>query len=166
MAQRNAEIVRSLHNAFDEVGMEVVRDALAENFDPADPPPAFGRLGELLLEFVDPDVVVHPLASKFSLPDMPRGAEFRGWEGWTAFWRDWLEPWEDWWYEIGNIAESGDHVVLDLEIRARGRESGIPVEVKLSQVWTLRNGKIVGLAVFDTRAEALDTTEGGIPRPA
>lgn len=159
MSERNVEIVRSLHDAFNEVGMEVVRDALAEGFTPADPPPAFGRLGDLQLELIDPDVFVRPLASKFSLPDMPPGSEFRGWEGWTAFWRDWLEPWEDWWYEISNLADAGDHVVLDLEIRARGRESGIPVDVKLSQVWTLRDGKIVGLTVFDTRAEALALAE-------
>lgn len=164
MSERNIELVRGLHEAFDEIGMEAVRDALAENPDPADPPAALGRLGELQVQLIDPDVVVHPLASKFSLPDMPRGAEFRGWDGWIAFWRDWLEPWEDWWYEIGNFADVGDDVVLDLEIRARGRESGIPVEVKVSQVWTVRNEKVVGLRVFDTRAEALAMAEESVPR--
>lgn len=81
--------------------------------------------------------------------------------GWLEFWRTWLEPWENWWYEIGNFAEIGDCIVLDLHIKARGRGSGVPAEVTLSQVWTVRDGKIVRLAIFGSRAEALAAANAG-----
>ncbi len=46
-------------------------------------------------------------------------------------------------------------MVVETLIRARGQESEVPVQWRVFQVWTFRDGKIVGLTSFDTRDEAL-----------
>ena len=94
MSTENVEIVRGLHEAFREIGMTTVRDALAEGGDLPATAAAVGRLGEIVLDSVDPDVEIELVASSFSLPDMPAGTHLHGLEGWGTFWRGWLEPWE------------------------------------------------------------------------
>jgi ketosteroid isomerase-like protein len=50
---------------------------------------------------------------------------------------------------------SGDHVVVTVRISARGRTSGVQLEGHGANVLTLKDGKIVRLKLFQTRAEAL-----------
>jgi hypothetical protein len=159
-AKSKVELVRGLHEAFREIGMEPVRDALVAARDMGDAAARLGPFGELLLEVVDPDVRIEVTSAGFSLPDMPTGTKLRGWDGWLIFWRGWLEPWEDWWFEIGNFETFGDNVVLDLQVKARGRGSSIPVDARAAQVWTVRDGKIAALAVFDRRHEAEQAAQG------
>jgi ketosteroid isomerase-like protein len=66
-------------------------------------------------------------------------------------------------FELDNVAEVGDHVLLDIHISARGRGSGIPVEVRSSQVWTVRGGKVIRLTMFDTREEVLEWAQTAEP---
>jgi hypothetical protein len=44
---------------------------------------------------------------------------------------------------------------------ARGRDSGIEAVQRLAFVWTLRNGKGLGLQTFASKAEALEAA--GLP---
>ncbi len=160
MVGHRTEIVVELHERFRRLGMEKARDALTEHRDIDALATALGELGEYTLEHVDLEVEVEVISSAFSPPDMPVGSCLRGWEGWNEFWRTWLEPWgEDWRFEIRNLEEFGDHVVLDLWIAARGRESDVPLEMTLSQIWSIRGEKIVGLRIFDTREAAREWIE-------
>jgi ketosteroid isomerase-like protein len=148
----NIETVRGLHEAFQKVGMEAVRTALTQmgDYDPASP-----MVVNLGLSIKD-DVEVELIAASFSLPDMPSGTILRGPEGWLRFWRAWLEPWTDFESSFGNFADNGDEVVLDITISARGRQSGIPIELQISQVWTVRDGSVARVRIYGTRAEALE----------
>ncbi len=119
MSEENVEIVRGLHEAFDQIGMEVVRDALLQG---AILRRHLRRSGDFGLS-VDDDVEVKLVASSFSLPDMPAGTTLHGPEGWLTFWRGWLEPWESFEYEFGNFADAGDDVVMDNGPSARGRRA-------------------------------------------
>lgn len=159
-------MVRRLHEAFGQIGARPIRDALAENPDVEAATEAVRRLGEVIVESVDPDVELELNASEFSLPDMPAGTVFRGLDGWGSFWRGWLEPWEEFDFEYGNIADGGDDVVLDIAISARGRGSGAPTHIAQSQVWTVRDRKVVRVRVFDTRAEALAAAGLAGPSPS
>jgi ketosteroid isomerase-like protein len=155
VSTENVAVVRRVHDAFGEIGLQPIRDALAANPDVDAAAEAVGRLAQVIVDSVDPDVELELNASEFSLPDMPTGSVFRGLEGWAAFWRVWLEPWEEFDFEYGNIVDGGDDVVLDIAIAARGRGSGAPTRIAQSQVWTVRDRKVVRVRVFDTRAEAL-----------
>jgi hypothetical protein len=160
MSEENVEIVRQLHEAFEAIGMGRVRDIAADasGIESAD---ELGGLGELIAQHIDPEIEVILVGTSLALPDVPPGLPLRGFEGWIRFWRAWFEPWERFEVEYGNFATAGDHVVLDKAISASGRESGVPVEVQISEVWTVRNRRIVRHAIFDTRVEALEAA--GLP---
>ena len=68
----------------------------------------------------------------------------------------WKGEWED--YELlpEEFDHVGDRVVVAVRMRARGRASGIPVDARLYDVYTLREGKIVRMDQFTRRSEALE----------
>ena len=68
---------------------------------------------------------------------------------------EWLSGWEDWRAEAEEYVVHGDHVVVLTRYRGRGKGSGAAVDTKGAHVWTLRDGKVVRLEVFATRARAL-----------
>ena len=53
------------------------------------------------------------------------------------------------------LREAGTSVVAAVRLSARGRFTGIPVEQRLGQVWTIRDGKVIGVRSFLTYDEAL-----------
>lgn len=84
------------------------------------------------------------------------GVSFRGHEGLRRFSRAYYEMWESFHDEIQELIDAGDHVVSVVTTRGRGRASGIDVEWRGNAgVWTIRDGKIVKVAWFSTRADAL-----------
>jgi len=51
--------------------------------------------------------------------------------------------------------DAGDDVIALLRVTVRGRKSGVPVEHHEAHVWTVRNGKLWRLRIYETREEAL-----------
>jgi ketosteroid isomerase-like protein len=68
----------------------------------------------------------------------------------------WKAEWDD--YELlpEEFEPTGDRVVVAVRMRARGRASGIPVDARFYDVYTLRNGKISRMDQFTRRSEALE----------
>ncbi len=54
------------------------------------------------------------------------------------------------------IFDAEDKVVVVVFQRGVGRASGIPVERRVAQVWTVRDGMAVRWQIFKDRAEALE----------
>jgi ketosteroid isomerase-like protein len=82
---------------------------------------------------------------------------YRGHEGLGHWWREYREPWESVWDEVEELIDAGDQVVSVQTSHARGRASGVAVDLEhFAAVWTLRRGRIVRVALFTTRAEALE----------
>jgi ketosteroid isomerase-like protein len=104
-------------------------------------------------EFIDPeiewDISTHPL------PDVPN----RG-SGREAFITDmfatYMRGWNDYTSEINEVSEVGDAVMLILHETATMRDTGVPLERDLVQLWTVRAGKGVFLRVFKTKEQALE----------
>jgi len=67
----------------------------------------------------------------------------------------WKGEWDD--YELlpEEFEHMGDRVVVAVSVRGRGRASGIEVDARLYDVYTLREGKIVRMDQFTERSEAL-----------
>jgi ketosteroid isomerase-like protein len=84
------------------------------------------------------------------------GRVYRGLDGVRAFFRDWLEVWDEIDWEVKEWIDAGDHVIALMHTWGRGKMSGVSVERREAHLWTLREGKLRRLRVFETKDEALE----------
>jgi ketosteroid isomerase-like protein len=92
-------------------------------------------------------------------------SNFRGWpeqqvyegsEGAQTFLDDWTDAWDDWELEVDALHDGGEKVVALLHQRGRSKATGMPVEMSLAQVWTLRDGKQMRMDMYSEQSEALE----------
>ena len=104
-------------------------------------------------ETLDPaigwDISTHPL------PDVPNRGQGREALA-TDMLATYLSGWNDYSAEIKEVFDAGEHVILVLHETATMRDTGVPLERDLVQLWTVRGDKAVFLRVFRTKAEALE----------
>ena len=71
-----------------------------------------------------------------------------------------IERWEADWEEYEEVPEdfvaTDDRVIVTIRFRGRGSQSGVEVNTRLYEVFTLREGKIVRMDEFTERATALE----------
>ena len=92
--------------------------------------------------------------SGFGLPDMAE--VYRGLDGMREFWLAWLASWEAIEFTALAPEDHGEHVVVEVQQRNRGRASGVPIDLHYFQSFTVRNGKVTASHMAETRAEALE----------
>ena len=70
---------------------------------------------------------------------------------------------ESWWSEFDNLRvevheliETGDQVLASLTLRGRGKQSGAETSWDVWHVWTVRDGKAIGLQAFTSSDLALE----------
>ena len=68
----------------------------------------------------------------------------------------WNEAWE--WTEttVEEVIGHGNQVFLAARFQARGRGSGVEIDTRIYEVFTLRDGKIVRIDEFTEREKALE----------
>jgi ketosteroid isomerase-like protein len=109
-----------------------------------------------LYEVLDPGIVIDLSRNVFN-PDV-----YRGYDGVKRYIEAVDEIWDRFEAEIEEIIDVGDSVVTSTRISGVGRGSGIPVDMHLFQVVTVRNGRVLQLTGgFRDRAEALEAA--GLP---
>jgi ketosteroid isomerase-like protein len=124
MPQTNAELVRAAYEAL-------------SRHDP-------DRLMELLdddVEFRNPDYAIEP-GTRHGRAAFMQALE-RGWEA--------IQEVR---YEIDQIVEDGDVIVVTGTARGRGVRGGVPVETPFGHVLELRDGRATSVAWFREPAEA------------
>jgi ketosteroid isomerase-like protein len=85
------------------------------------------------------------------------GGVYHGHDGLRSFFGAWHEAWESTEYDYDELIDAGgEHVISVVTRRARGRASGAEVELRVALVWTLREGKVIRVAWYPTREEALE----------
>src|SRR4026209_2749666 len=114
MSQENVEIVRTLAEGFQR------------------------RQHELAFEFYDPDVEWDSSRIEGVLPDT--AGVFHGHEGVRTYWRNWLSAWSDLHFEIQDLRDAGNDVVLLIRNQRQwGRHSGLETEMPdYGMVFTFR----------------------------
>jgi ketosteroid isomerase-like protein len=80
----------------------------------------------------------------------------RGHEAAADIRRRWLEDWEGLQIEIEEMKDGADSVVACVHQTARGKRSGVEVDLRLYIHFKLRDGKIVYAYEYADRAEALE----------
>src|SRR5215213_3067930 len=113
--------------------VDVVRRFLALEIDEA-------------LDYADPGIVWNPVEE----------ASAQGHQAVRASSDRWKSEWDD--YEVmpEEFADMGDRVVATVRLRGRGRGSGVEIDARFYDVYTLRHGKIVRMDQFSERSEALE----------
>jgi ketosteroid isomerase-like protein len=68
----------------------------------------------------------------------------------------WDEAWEGAETSLEEVLGHGDRVFVAARFHARGRASGVEVETRLYEVYTVRDGKVLRIDEYATREEALE----------
>jgi ketosteroid isomerase-like protein len=87
---------------------------------------------------------------------VPDPAVYRGFEGLQAFSESWEESWAALDLEPQEFIDAGDQVVAVVRQVGRGRLSGVEVEQRFAQLWTLRDRKILRMEMYPNREAALE----------
>jgi len=69
---------------------------------------------------------------------------------------EWADAWDDWELEPEDFIEAGERVVVIVNQRGRSKATGIPVDMRFAQVWTLRDGRAIRMQMYASVEEALD----------
>jgi ketosteroid isomerase-like protein len=131
MPQENVEVVRRIYEA------AARRDAPA------------------VLALYDPEVEVD--FTRAPLGGLTQTGVFRGLENLQLFFREYYEAWENLDDSYDELFAVGEQVISVATVSGRGRASGL--EIQLSDqagLWTLRDGRVIRVVWFPTRAEALE----------
>ena len=102
----------------------------------------------------------------------PEQKTYAGLEGARRFLTDWSAAWESWELDLEQLIDAdGDRVLAIVSQRGRSRSSGLTVEMRFAQLWTLREGKQVRMEMYadpteGRRAAGLDTDESSGSEPS
>ena len=95
------------------------------------------------------------------VPEIPGSATYRGHEGI----RDWLgsvyEVSDEVQFQIWEIEEHGDAVIVETSAEMQGKASGAEVAWRFWTLWRVRDGKITYHHGYSQRSEALADLQGG-----
>lgn len=83
---------------------------------------------------------------------------YSGPEGANEFNAEWAEAWVDWELEVEDCVDFGERVVAIINSRARSKTTGLPVDMRLAQVWSLRDGLAFRMKMYASVTEALEAT--------
>jgi ketosteroid isomerase-like protein len=115
---------------------------------------AWGRRDiDAALAYTDPQIELDWSESR-----APFSGIYRGHDGLRRFWASLWEAWDEFRVIVEEeIVECGEgrHITATAA-RARGRGSGIEVESRGAVLWTVRDGKIAGAKLFQSKDEALE----------
>jgi ketosteroid isomerase-like protein len=138
MSRENVEIMRSTFEPFDGVNLaaidwdaEVIREALGRAYSP--------------------DIELRTLASGLG---SGVGEHYRGLGGLAQYLREWLEPFSEYHVENLDYIDAGDCVLVPSRQWGVGAGSGARVELELTTLYELRDGKIARVHQYDTLGEA------------
>jgi len=104
------------------------------------------------LRVLDEDVLWD--TTRFGLPDSAN--VYRGFDELRGFWLGWLAAWETIEFPTLATEDLGDHVLVEVAQRNRGRGSGVTVDFHYFQIYRVRAGKVTACWSAPTREEALE----------
>ena len=79
---------------------------------------------------------------------------YPGVEGAMRFMAEWADAWDGWELEVEDYVDAGDRVVVIINQRGRSKGTGVPVEMRFAQMWTLRDGRATRMQMYASVDEA------------
>ena len=87
----------------------------------------------------------------------PEKQFYNGVDGVQEFQSGWLEAWDNWRIELDGLHAAGDDkVVVVVSQYGRSKSTGVEVEMRFGQVWTLRGERYVRMQMYADPREALE----------
>ena len=100
--------------------------------------------------------IVHPDFEARIAPELSAEPDtYRGGSGVQRYFDSFREAFEQIRFEVEELTDAGDAVVVGLRMTAIGKLTGIPVEQRNAGVWTVRDGRVVRIDTYVTVEEAL-----------
>ena len=106
---------------------------------------------ETWLETLHPEV---EFQTSGLFPDL--ATTYRGHRGMRSFWKAMLVPWEAFSLDVERIAEGDDSAAVALHIRATGKGSGAPADLRQGQALRFVDGRVIRISAHPTFEEALE----------
>jgi ketosteroid isomerase-like protein len=110
---------------------------------------------DTLAEVADPDFELDVTDRVFN------PATYRGEQGLRQFLAEVDELWESMDMKVERLVERDDEVLALLAVDIKGRGSGLTLEDRIAQLWTVRDGKLVRMRVRSDQAAAMAEFEAG-----
>jgi ketosteroid isomerase-like protein len=126
MSHENVEVVRRAYDAYERDGLDG------------------------LLRYLHPEIEWTTTGAFIE------AATYRGHDEVRRYLGSMLDEFDDGRNEPQEVIDTGDQVVVSARISGRGKRSGAPVELTLASVGSLRDGMIVRIRNYPTKAEALE----------
>jgi ketosteroid isomerase-like protein len=98
---------------------------------------------------IEPDAELRPLRAELE------AKVYRGHDGLREMLADFDEDWEFVQLDAEELRDADDEVVVLGRLRARGRTSGVDLDVPIGFVWKLREGKGAYFKTYSKPADAL-----------
>ena len=102
-----------------------------------------------MLARMDPDFEWRPLEAS------PVAPVYRGPDQVRRYVEDWLGTFESVRLDIEELTGLGDRVLAVVRAHGRGRASGVQLDSRFCQVWTVRGGSAVAMEEHATREQGL-----------
>ena len=103
------------------------------------------------------EVRAHPdLVWDVSRLGWPGQQIYSGPEGANQFLAEWADAWDDWELEVEDCVDAGERVVVIVNQRGRSKATGIPVDMRFAQVWSLRDGLAFRMQMYASVEEAFE----------
>ena len=96
----------------------------------------------------------------------PMQGVLRGVDEVLAFWRSLPDQFSEFRLEPEEFVSAGDHVLVIVHSRAKGRNSGAELEGRTGHLWTFEHAKVVRYHAYATREEGLAALEAAPRRLA
>jgi ketosteroid isomerase-like protein len=105
---------------------------------------------EGVLSFLDPQIEWR------GYTHIPESGTLEGRDEVKAWLERFLDAWEQLEIEVTELIDAGEQVVALVRFRGSGKGSGVPVEGGTdAHVWTVRDGRIVAVTLYQGTREAL-----------
>jgi ketosteroid isomerase-like protein len=85
----------------------------------------------------------------------PESGEYRGYDGLRQFTMNQAEAFEQMSVQPAEFVDAGDRVVVPVRFGGKARHTGIETTFSVVHVWTIRDGKVSGLDMYQSREDAL-----------
>jgi ketosteroid isomerase-like protein len=105
---------------------------------------------EAVLDLLSPDVEI------YSPPEYLNPGTFHGHAGLLEWLGRWLDVWDSFRVEAYDFRAAGDDVVASARQYAKGKDSGLDVEMDVAYLFTFHDGKATRFHIYPGRAEAFE----------